>query len=149
MVVPTTPTQKPEGSLWPIDTSSQASTYVAETSLEDFPTNISPIPAVSMTGSFTPLVDKLELCANASKALDDFLTTKASIDAHRQRAIWELSIVLCQNESQAAESIKEAKAACSQVTLDTQTTCSWLILEAKTKCSWAILEVKTACSMTV
>ena len=86
---------------------------------------------------------------NVNKALNDLLTTKASIDAHRQRAIWELGIVLHQNESQAAESIKEAKAVCSQVTLDAQTTCSWLTLEAKTNCSWAILEAKTTCSMAV
>ena len=51
--------------------------------------------------------------------------------------------VLCQNESQAAASIKEAKAVCSQVTLDAQTTCSWLILEAKTACSMAVKKAKT------
>ena len=85
----------------------------------------------------------MELWANANKALEDLLTTKASIDAHRQRAIWELSIVFHQNESQAAESIKEAKAVCSQATLDAWTSCSWLILEAKTACSMAVKEAKT------
>ena len=85
----------------------------------------------------------MELWANANKALRDLLTTKASIDAHRWRAIWELGVVLCQNESQAAESIKEAKAVCSQVTLDTQTTCSWLTLESKTACSMAVKKAKT------
>ena len=91
----------------------------------------------------------MELLANANKALEDLLTTKASLDAHRQRAIWELGIVLHWNESQAAKSIKEAKAVCSQVTLDAQTTCSWLTLEAKTNCSQVILEAKTTCSMVV
>ena len=46
-------------------------------------------------------------------------------------------------------SIKEAKAACSQVTLDAHTTCSQLTLEAKTSCSQVILEAKTASSMPV
>ena len=91
----------------------------------------------------------MELWANANKVLKDLLTTKASIDTHRQRAIWELGIVLCCNESQAAESIKQANTVCSKVTLDAQTTCSWLTLEAKTNCSWMILEAKTACSMAV
>ena len=53
-VVPTTPTQKPEGPLWPVDTSSQVSTEVAEASLEDIPTSISPIATVSRTVSVTP-----------------------------------------------------------------------------------------------
>ena len=96
-----------------------------------------------------PWVDDLDIWANANKALKDFLTTKASIDACRQRAGWELSIALCWSESQAAKSIKEAKVACSQPTLDAQTTCSQLTLEAKTNCSQAILEAKTACSMAV
>ena len=83
------------------------------------------------------------LWANANKALEDLLTTKASSDAHRWRAIWELGIELCQNESQAAKSIREVKAVCSWVTLDAQTTCSWLTLDAKTFCSAAVKEAKT------
>ena len=149
VVVPMTLPWKPEGPLWPVDTSSQASAKAAEASLEDIPMSISPIAAIFRTRSITPPVDVMELRANANKALEDLLTTKTSIDAHRQRAVWELGIVLCQNESQAAKSIKEAKAVCSQVTLDTQTTCSWLTLEAKTNCCWAILEAKIACSMAV
>ena len=147
--VPTTPPQQLEGPLQPVDTSSQASTEAMEASLEDIPTNISPIAAISRTRSVTPPVDALELWANAHKALEDLLATKASIDTHRWKAIWELGIVLCQNESQAAESIKQAKASCSQVTLDAHTICSQLTLEAKTNCSQAILEAKTACSTVV
>ena len=149
MVVPMTPPQKPEGSLWLVDTPSQVSTKAAEASLEDIPASISPIATISRTRSITPPADELELWANANKALKDFLTTKASIDAHRWRAIWELSIVLHQSESKAAESIKEATAACSKATLDAQTTCSQLTLEAMTNCSQAILEAKAACSMAV
>ena len=76
----------------------------------------------------------MQLWANANKAFDDLLNTKVSIDAQRQRAVWQLGVVLHQNESPAATSIKEAKAICSQVTLDAQTTCSQLILKAKTDC---------------
>ena len=144
-----TPPQKPERPPEPVDTPSQASTEVAVASLEDIPTSVSPIAAVSRTRSVTPLVDAMELQANANKALEDLLTTKASIDAHRQRTIWELGVVLCHNESQAAKSIKQAQAVCSQATLNAQTTCSWLTLEAKTNCSWAILEAQTTCLMAV
>ena len=63
MVVPMTPPQKPEGPLHPVDTSSQVSTEAAEASLEDIPTSISPIAAISRTGSITPLVDAMELQA--------------------------------------------------------------------------------------
>ena len=149
VVVPMIPPQNPERPLWPADTSSQVSAKAVEASLEDIPASISPIATISSTRSITPPVDKVELQANANKALQDLLTTKASIDTHRQRAIWELGIVLSQNESQAAESIKETKATCSQVTLDAQTTCSLLTLEAKTNCSQVILEAKTTCSTVV
>ena len=77
------------------------------------------------------------------------LTTKVSIDAHRQTAVWELSVALHQSEPKAAASIKEAKASCSQVTLDANATFSWLTLEPKTICSGAILEANTTCSMAV
>ena len=150
MVIPMPPTQKSEELLQPVDTSSQASTEVAEASLEGIPTSISPIAAVSRARSITPLVDAMELWANANKALKDLLTTKASIDAQRWRAIWELGMKLCQNESPMAKSIKEAKfAICCQGTLDAQTTCSQLTLDTKTKCSWVILDAMTACSVAV
>ena len=68
-VVPTTSPQKPEGPLQPVDTSSQVSAEVVEASLEDIPTSIPPIAAVSRTRSITPPVDAMELWANANKAL--------------------------------------------------------------------------------
>ena len=143
VVVPTTPPQKPECPLWPVNTSSQASIKEAETSLEDIPTSISPIAVVSRTRNITPPVDIMELQANANKALNDLLTTKASIDAQRQRAVWEMGIVLHQNESQAAASINEAKSICCQAALDAQTTCSQLILQAKTTCLTVVKKAKT------
>ena len=127
-----TPPQKPEGPLQSVNTSSQASVEEAEASLEDIPTNISPIATVSKSRSISPPVDPSELWNNANKALDGLLNTKGSIDARRWRAVWELGIILCQNESQVATSIKEAKVICSHATLDAQTACSQLILETTT-----------------
>ena len=45
-------------------------------------------------------MDLVGLQTNANKALDELLKTKGSIDARRWRAVWELGMMLCQNESQ-------------------------------------------------
>ena len=142
-VVLITPPQKPEGPFQAVDTSCQVSIKEAEASLEDIPANISPIATISRSRSVSPLMDLAELWTNANRALDDLLNTKGPIDARRQRAVWELGIILCQNESQAATSIKEAKVICSQVTLDSQTSCSRLILQAKTDFLVAVKKAKT------
>ena len=75
--------------------------------------------------------------------LYDLLNTKGSIDARRWRAVWKLGVILCQNESQVATSLKEAKVICSQVTLVAQTACSWLILKAKSDFLVAVKKAKT------
>ena len=88
----------------------------------------------------------MELWENANKALKELLTTKASIDAHMWRAIWELGMELCWNESQVTKSIREAKAVCSQVTLDAQALCFTTVKEAKAICSCVALDAKATCS---
>ena len=114
-----------------VDTSSQVSIEMAETSLEGIPTSISPIAVTSRSESISLPVVTMEHCTNANKAPRDLPTTKASIDTCRQRAIWELGMELHQNESKAMESIKEAKAVCSQANLDAQALCFATIKEAK------------------
>ena len=117
------PSWKPEDLPQSADTSSQASIDEGEASLEDVLSNISTIAASSRSGSISPLVDLVEPWTNAKKALDELLSTKGSIDARRQRAVWELDMMLCQNESQVAAMIKEARVICSQTTLDIWTAC--------------------------
>ena len=80
---------------------------------------------------------------NANKALDDLLSTKGSIDTRRQRAKWDLGVMLHQNESQAAATVQEARTICSQTALGIQTTCSQSILEAKTGYLVGVKEAKT------
>ena len=82
------PSHQPKELLQPVDTSSQASTEMVEASLEGIPTSTSPIAVTSRSESISPSVDAMELHANAKKALKELLTTKASIDACRWRAIW-------------------------------------------------------------
>ena len=102
-----------------VDTSSQVSTLddveMVEASLEGVPTTISPIAMTTRSRSITPPTDVAELWEKANKALEELLATKSSIDTCRQRAIWELGMELCWNESKTAESIKEARAICSCV----------------------------------
>ena len=122
---------KPKELLQLVDTSSQVGAEMAVASLEGIPTCISPIAATTRSGNVTPPADTAELWENANKALQELLATKASIDACRQRAIWELGMKLPQNESQATKSIKEARAICTQVTLDAKVLCFSTVKEAK------------------
>ena len=142
VVIPMPLPQKSKELLQPVDTSSQVSIEMAEASLEGIPTSISPTAAASRSGNVTPPAYAMELWENANKALKELLTTKASTDAYRQRAVWELGMELHWNKSQATESIKEAKATCSQVTLDAKATCSWVTLDAKAAYSVALKEAK-------
>ena len=143
VAVITSPPWKLEVSLQPIDTSSQASIEEAEASLVDLPTNISPIATAYSSRSASPPVDPSEFQANANRAIDNMLHLKGSIDIKRQRAIWDLGVMLCQNESQEAASVAAAKAICSQVALNVQTICSQSVLEAKTNFLVVVKEAKT------
>ena len=66
-----------------------------------------------------------------------------------QRTIWELGVELCQNESQATESIKEARAVCSWVTLDAKALCFATVKETKAVCSHVTLDAKVLCLVMV
>ena len=136
VVILTPPPHKPKELLQPVDTLSQVSAQddakMAEASLKEVPTTISPIAATTRSRSITPPTDMAELWENANKALEQLLVTKASIDACRWRAIWELGMELHQNESKTTKSIKEARAICSHVTLDAKALCFAMVKEAKT-----------------
>ena len=115
------PPQKSELTVPLVDTSSQASIKEAEGSLEDIPTNISLIAAIYSSGSVSPPVDPSELQVNANRAIDNMLHLKRSLDVKRQRATWELGVMLHQNESQGAASITAAKAVYFQAVLEAKT----------------------------
>ena len=149
VVILTPPPQKSKELLQPVDTSSQANTEMVEASLEGIPSSISPIAVASGSRSISPPADTMELQENANKALEELPTTKTSIDTCRWRVVWELGMELHQNESQATESIKEAKANCSWVTLDAKTTCSAAVKEAKMTQDHIICEAKAASSTAI
>ena len=58
-------------------------------------------------------------------------------------AVWELGMMLHQNESQVTATVKEAKVIHSQVALDIWRACSQSILEARTGYVVAVKEAKT------
>ena len=146
MVVLTPPPHKPRELHHLVDTSSQASTQeeaeLVEASLEGVPTIISHIAETSRSGSITPSADMGELHENANKALKELLAMKASIDAHRQKAVWELGMELHWNKSEATESLKEANATCSHVTQDTEALCFTTVKRAKVTYAQTIQETK-------
>ena len=129
-----------------MDTSSQVSSLedikMVETSLEGDPTTISPIAMTTRSRSTTPPTDVAGLWEKANKALEEMLATKSSIDACRQRAIWELGTELHQNESETVVSIKEARAVCSHVTIDAEALCFSTVKETKVTCIQTIKEAK-------
>ena len=109
VVVLTPPPYKQKELPKQLDTSSQVSAQddaeMAEASLEGVPTTISPIATTTRSESITPSTDMAELWENANKALEELLAMKASIDARRWRAVWELGMELHWNESEATESL--------------------------------------------
>ena len=151
VVILTPPPHKLRDLPKPVDNSSQVSTLddvkMAEASLGEVPTTISPIAATPGSRSITPPADMGQLWEKANKALEELLATKSSIDACRQKVVWELGMELCQNDSKTAESIKEARAICTHVAMDAEVLCSSTVKEAKATCTCTIGEAETACSM--
>ena len=93
----------------PVDTSSQASVEEGEASLESNSANISPTVAIYSSCSESPTVDFTELQEDANLAADHMLSVKRSMDLKRQWVIWELGVLLCQNEAKEAVANEKAK----------------------------------------
>ena len=148
-VATTSPPQKSEVTVPPVNTSSQASIEETECSLEDIHTNISPIAAVYSSRSSSPPMDPSELWANTNRAIDNMLQLKRFLDIKRQTATWELGVILHHNESQGPTSITAAKAVYSQAVLEAKTNYQTTIMEAKTTRCHSIQAAKAACSKAI
>ena len=103
------PSHKSEAPPLPVDTSSQASMEEGEASLESNHANISPTTAAYSSHSSSPLLDLTELQVDANLVTDHMLSVKRSTDLKRQRVIWKLGLLVCQNEAEEATSIEKAK----------------------------------------
>ena len=80
---------------------------------------------------------------DANLATDHMLSVKRSMDLKRQRVIWELGLMLHQNEAKEAVSNEKAKVVHSQEVLDAKVDCTKAVLEAKCNYRVAIQEAKT------
>ena len=153
VVVLTLPPHKLRSLSGPVDTSSQVNTLddveMAEASLEEVPTTISPIAETPGPSSGTPPTDASHLQEKANKALEELLATKSSINAHRWKIVWELGMELHQNNSETAESIKEARAICTHATLDAEALCSATVKQANATCTCTIQEAEALCSAAI
>ena len=137
----TYPPHRSEVTTPPANTSSQASIGEAEGSLEDIPT-ISLIAVAYSSRNVSPPVDPSELQANANRAIDNMLHLKETLNIKKQRAAWELGVLMHQVEAQESASVTKAEAIHCQVIFDAQMICSQSVLEAKTNCLVAVREAK-------
>ena len=103
------PSHKSEAPPLPVNTSSQASMEEVEASLEGIPANVSPITAAYSNCNASPSVDPTELQTDANLAANHMLHVKRSTDLKRQQVIWEVGLLLCQNEVKEAASVEKAK----------------------------------------
>ena len=131
MPLPTKPEEFPQ----PVDTSFQVSTpddaEMEDTSLEEIPAPSPPTMEALGPSSDAPSSDVAHLWEEANKALEDLLAIKSSIDSHQWKLILEFGMALCQNDSKATESVKEAKAICTHSIQEAETCCSTAIREAE------------------
>ena len=102
-----------------------------DTSLEEISTTSSPTAKTAGPNHGSPPSDAAHLWEEANKALGELLSIKSSIDAHQHKLVWELSMDLCQNNSETAESVKEAKAVCTLSIKEAKTLCSTVITETE------------------
>ena len=84
----TSPPQKTEVPVLPLDTSSQASIPEMEASMESNPIHNSPTAVAYSSHSDSPIMDLPELQANAILAVNHMLSIRRSSDLERQWAIW-------------------------------------------------------------
>ena len=83
----TSPPQKAEVPVLPLDTSSQASILEMEASMERNPIYDSPTAVAYSSHSDSPIMDLPELQADANLAVNHMLSIRRSLDLERQQAI--------------------------------------------------------------
>ena len=123
----------------PLDTSSQASVEEMETFLESNPINVYPPMATCSDHSDSPMIDLMELQADANLAANYMLSVKRSSDLERQWAIQDFEASLCQQEAMANE---RAKIIHSRKDLDAKVGCTKAVMKAKYDYRMAVQEAR-------
>ena len=134
--------QKAEVPAPPLDTSSQASVEEMETSLESNPINVYPPMAACSSHSDSPMIDLMELQADANLAANYMLSVKRSLDLKRQWAIQDFEASLHQQEAKEAAANERAKIIHSRKDLDAKVRCAKAVMKAKYDYRMAIQEAR-------
>ena len=137
------PPPKAEVSAPPLDTSSQASIEEMETSLESNPINIYPPMAACSNCSDSPMIDLMELQADANLVANYMLSVKRSSDLKRQWAIWDFEVLLHQQEAKEAMANKRAKIVHSRKDPNAKVRCTKVVMKAKYDYRMAVQEART------
>ena len=126
---------KLEGFPKPVNMSSRVSApddgEMEDASLEEILAPSSPTAEASGPIGDAPPPDVAHLWEEANKAVGELLAVKSSLDTHWWKLVLELSMTLHENDSEAMESIKEAKAVCIHSIQEAEDCCSVAIREAE------------------
>ena len=137
------PPPKAEVSAPPLDTSSQANVEEMETSKESNPINVYSSMAAGSNCSDSPMIDLMELQADANLAANHMLSIKRSSDLERQWAIWDFEVSLHQQEAKEAAANERAKIVHSRRDLNAKVKCTKAVMKAKYDYWMAIQEART------
>ena len=138
----TSPPQKTEVPVLPLDTSSQVSVPEMEASMESNPVCNSPTAVAYSSCSDSPTMDLPELQANANLAVNHKLSIKRSLDLKRQWAIRDFEALLHQREAEEATANERAKIVHSRKDLNTRVKCTKVVMKAKYDYRVAIQEAR-------
>ena len=127
----TSPPQKTEVPVQPLDTSSQVSVAETEASMESNPICNSPTAVAYSSHSDSPTMDLPEFQADAHLAVNQMLSIKRSLNLKRQWAIWDFEASLYQQEAEEAATNERAKIVHSRKDLKAKVKCARAVMKAK------------------
>ena len=126
----------------PLDTSSQVSVDKMETSQDSNPIHVYSPMAAGSNRSDSPMIDLMELQADANLATNHMLSIKRSSDLKRQWAIQDFEASLCQQEAEEAMANERAKIVHSRKDLNAKVKCTKVVMKAKCNYRMAIQEAR-------
>ena len=136
------PPLKAEVSAPPLDTSSQVSIEEMETSQESNPIHVYCPMAAGSNHNDSPMIDLMELQADANLATNHMLSIKRSSYLKRQWAIWDFEASLYQQEAEEAMANERAKTVHSRKDLNAKLKCAKAVMKAKYGYRMAIQEAR-------
>ena len=138
----TSPPQKMEVPVLPLDTFSQVSVPEMEASMESNPICNSPTAVAYSSHSDSPTMDLPELQANANLAVNRMLSIKRSLDLERQWAIWKFKALVHQQEAEEAAANERAKIVHLRRNLNARVKCTKVVMKAKYNYRVAVQEAR-------